>query len=461
MTTENSASSDAEKQALSTSAQTSPSTWILLAYGGLALPVSLAGLPILTYLPAFYARELHLSAGLVGVVFLSARLWDGFSDILIGWLSDRSMSRFGRRKPWAIVGAPFLMASTWFLCNPPQGAGLAYLALWAGLFYTAWTAVYIPYVSWGTELSNDYIERSRVTSFRESFNMLGNLFFATGPLLFLAADAPLHAVLFLITVTVLTLTPLTALPLGLFVRDSVPAQRIETNLLKGLSALAKDRVLIRFVAAALCIHITGGVANSLAVFSFSVGLQLPNKLFLVIFIIYVSALSTLPLLMRLGKRVEKHHLLAGATMIQAISYCALIWVPAGNFPIVAAVWIAIGIANSAMMILPTSILADIIDHGEVTEGQRRSGAYVAIYNLLFKVGLALGVGLSFGLLELVHYDPSAAHYSAADARNIRLLGFGLPGAFLIPAAVLLLKHPITKKVQQRLRGQINSSSGEL
>jgi len=92
---------------------------MLLAYGSLALPLSLAEIPIIVYLPAFYAKELHLSAGWVGMAFLSARLWDGVSDLLIGGLSDRSRSRWGRRKPWVIAGAPFLMGSLWFLCNPP------------------------------------------------------------------------------------------------------------------------------------------------------------------------------------------------------------------------------------------------------------------------------------------------------------------------------------------------------
>src|SRR5262245_10344594 len=112
------------------------------------MPLCLAVVPIVNYLPAFYAQELHLNVALVGLVFLAARLWDGASDLLVGWLSDRSTSRFGRRKPWVVLGAPFLMVSTWFLCNPPEGAGLGHLALWAAFFYSAWTAMYIPFLSW-------------------------------------------------------------------------------------------------------------------------------------------------------------------------------------------------------------------------------------------------------------------------------------------------------------------------
>jgi glycoside/pentoside/hexuronide:cation symporter, GPH family len=432
------------------------SQWTLLAYGGVALPLSLAGLPILTYLPAYYAQELHLSAALVGVVFLGARLWDAISNLLIGWLSDRSLSQWGRRKPWVIVGAPFLMASTWFLCNPPNGSGLAYLALWALLFYTAWAAMYIPYLSWGAELAGDYVERSRVTSFRETFTMLGNLFFAAGPLVFLADGAPLHEVLRLISLAVLLMVPLTVLYLWLGVRDRPPAQQLQTPLLEELTGVLRDRVLIRFAVATLAFAIGDGVANSLLVFFFAVGMQLPNKVFWAIFVLYVATLCAVPLMLHVAKHVEKHRLLAVGVAIQVLAYAGLAAAPPGNFPIVVMLEIVLGIANSAMLVLPTSMLADMIDHGEVASGQRRAGAYVAVYNLVLKLGMAVGVGLAFGLLAWVGYEPDAVRHGAADITHIRLLAFGLPCLLQLPVIVLYFKHPITKKIQQRLQEQIRS-----
>lgn len=431
----------------------------LLAYGGLALPLCLAEIPIVLYLPAFYAQELKVSAGLVGVVFLTARLWDGLSDLLIGWLSDRSMSRWGRRKPWTVLGAPFLMVSTWFLCNPPQSAGLAYLGVWAALFYTAFTAVKIPHLSWGTELATDYVERSRVTTFRETFTMLGSLLFAAAPLVFLTADAPLHEVLFLMSLTVLCMVPLTIVPLSVCVPDPAPKHRIETHLFKELAELTKDRVLIRFVIAILAFTIGEGVVSSLFVFYVSVGLQLSHKLYWAALILYVATLSAVPLMLRLARHAEKHRLLAGGVAIQVLVYGAFVLVPTGNFSILAALEIVLGVANSAMLILPTSILADIIDYGEVRSGERRSGAYVAVYNLVYKLGMALGVGLSFALLALVHYDPSAAHHGVADVNSIRLLAAGLPCLLEVPVIILYLTHPITKKIQRQLREQINSRHG--
>lgn len=439
-----------------TTIQAVQTKWTLLAYGGLALPIAVSEVPIISYLPAFYAQELHLSVGLVGMVFLVARLWDAAYDLLVGWLSDRSISRFGRRKPWAIVGAPFLLVSTWYLCNPPQGSGLIYLGIWATLFYTAFTSVRIPHQSWGAELATGYVERSRVFAFREAFTMLGTLFTAVAPLIFLAEGAPLRDILFLLAITVVVTVPLTALPLGLWVRDPPQQHRPHTRILKELASLAQDRILRRFALARLLFYTEEGIANSLLVFSVTVGLQLPGKIFWLIFVIWIATLCSLPITLRLARRIEKHRLLAGGLAIYAVAFCALLLIPPGHFIVTAIVYAAIGLSNGAVVVLPPSIVADIIDHGEVTSGERRSGAYMAIDNLMLKLGMALGVGLSFGLLQLINYDPGAAQHTAAEAGNIRLLGFGLPALLLIPSIVLFLKHPITKKVHDQLRAQIEA-----
>lgn len=439
-----------------TAAQPRRQSRALLAYGSLALPLSLAEIPIILYLPAFYARELSLSAALVGAVFLVARLWDGLSDILVGWLSDRTRSRFGRRKPWVVVGAPFLMISTWFLCHPPQHVGFLYLAIWTTLFYTSFTAVKIPHLSWGTELATDYVERSRVTTYREAFTMLGNLIFVSLPLIFLGTNPPLGQVLLLIVLTVLCSAPVCALLSSVFVCDAPPAHPVKAKLVEDWTGLLRDRILVRFLVARLFWAVEEGVANSLLVFSFAVGLQLPSKLFIAVFVLYVATLCALPITLSLARRVEKHRLLALGVMIQALTYAAVVFIPSGHLAVVLLLWALLGLANTAMLSLPTSILADIIDSGELTAGERRSGTYVAADNLVFKIGMALGVGLSFELLSLAGFSPSATQYTAADSLHLRLLGFGLPSLLSIPPAILYAMHPITRGIQQKVRDRIDS-----
>ena len=83
---------------------------------------------------------------------------------------------------------------------------------------------------------------------------------------------------------------------------------------------------------------------------------------------------------------------------------------------------------------------------------------MAALNLVMKIGLALGVGVAYGFLEIVGFDPSAASHTAEDVFKIRLAGYGLTSALLIPAFYILWKFPITKKVQRELRRQIEANA---
>ena len=432
------------------------SVGVLLIYGGLALPLCIAETPIIAYLPAFYARELHLGVSLVGLVFLLARLWDGVSDILVGWTSDLLTSRFGRRKPFVVVGAPLLMASTWFLCNPPKGAGLIYLSIWVILFYASFTSVKVPHISWGTELATEYVDRSRVTTYREAFTMIGFLLFVTAPLVMSEDESHLAGVLFLIAVVTLVTVPMATVPLGIFVGDPIVTQRDTRKPFSEFLALARNSTFMRYLIARLLYATEEGVANSLLVFSFSVGFDLHNKLFQAIFFLYVANLLTMPITLRLARKVDKHRILAIGLSIQACVYLVMTFAPAGNFNCIVFLYIIVGCAGTAILSMPSSILADIIDRGEADSGSRSSGAYVAVDNLIYKLGMALGVGISFGLLGLFHFDPSAEHHSAADVLHIRLLGFALPCILSAASMVVYLRHPITREMQQELRQKLES-----
>ena len=433
------------------------STPRLVAYGGMALPQSLAEVPILLYLPAFYAQEIGLSTALVGAAFLFARCWDGFSDLAVGWLSDKTNLSWGRRKPWVIAFVPCLMLATWVLCNPPRDAGLLYLICAAIFFYSADAAVKIPYHSWGAELATDYAERNRVVGFREAFAMLGSLLFVTAPLVLLPADAPLSQVLLLISITVLIIYPITAIPLIAFVRDA-PRSQPTPPPLSALVSLSKDRVLRGFLLWVIIFNVANSIINSLAVFAFGVGLQLEDQLFWIIFLLYVSTLCVAPIAVRLAGRYEKHRALAISTLIVAGTYIAHVFVPPGNFPIVAGLWIFAGLGNAATLILPTSLLADVIDNSEANTGVNQAGIHMAAYNLVKKIGMALGVGVAFGALSLVGFDPSVAHHTTSDAINIRLLAFAVPGLILVVTAIVIWRHPITRDVQTSLRARIETSS---
>ena len=151
-------------------------------YGLVNLPTSIVGLPIALYIPAFYSQSLGLSLAAVGTLIALSRISDVVTDPLIGVASDRLRSRFGRRKPWMVIGMPLKILSLWMLFVPDSDFAVRlwqtmggenvtnlYLFVWISFLYLGFTIVDLPYRAWGAELSPDYDERSRVTGWREAF----------------------------------------------------------------------------------------------------------------------------------------------------------------------------------------------------------------------------------------------------------------------------------------------------
>ena len=104
-----------------------------------------------------------------------ARITDVITDPLIGYLSDRTKSKFGRRKPWMAVGAIVMMTAAFLLFNPKEGVTNSYLLIWSMLLWLGWTMINIPYYAWGAELSENYDERTRITGWRQVFAYAGNV----------------------------------------------------------------------------------------------------------------------------------------------------------------------------------------------------------------------------------------------------------------------------------------------
>ena len=90
----------------------------MMLYGLVNLPTSIVGLPIALYIPAFYSQSLGLSLAAVGALIALSRLSDVVTDPLIGVASDRLRSRFGRRKPWMVLGMPLKILALWMLFVP-------------------------------------------------------------------------------------------------------------------------------------------------------------------------------------------------------------------------------------------------------------------------------------------------------------------------------------------------------
>ena len=155
-----------------------------LAYAAPAFALAVVGIPIYVYIPKFYSDVVGVNIAIIGYVLLSVRIFDAITDPLIGFLSDKTHSRFGRRRPYIAIGAIFLALAIYLLFNPPDASGLT-VTVWftAGIFslFLFWTIVVVPYESLGPEISMDYHERTTLFGLRDGLLIAGTLAAASSP----------------------------------------------------------------------------------------------------------------------------------------------------------------------------------------------------------------------------------------------------------------------------------------
>ena len=119
------------------------SGWRLAAFSSFAVPVAAAQMPVGVYLPAIYAQHYGIPLATLGLLFLAERLWGAAADPVIGILSDRTRSRFGRRRPWIAAGGLLFGLSAIALFFPGDAVSAWQLGLTLFVFYLGWSMMQI------------------------------------------------------------------------------------------------------------------------------------------------------------------------------------------------------------------------------------------------------------------------------------------------------------------------------
>ncbi len=117
------------------------------AYAGINVPTYMLHVPVLSVLPALYGKYSHIPLALLGAILLATRILDAVIDPFIGYWSDRTRSRFGRREPWMVAGAFVSIVAVYFAFRPSQTTGAAYFLVWSALLYIGWTLIEIPHTA--------------------------------------------------------------------------------------------------------------------------------------------------------------------------------------------------------------------------------------------------------------------------------------------------------------------------
>lgn len=449
-------------------------------YGLPNVALSVVHLPTAVYVTGFYSQNLGLSLGAIGLIILLSRLTDVFTDPVVGILSDRWRTKWGRRKPWIAAGIPLMVVTVWLLFVPPpavfesgQNWGLAYLAAILILYYLSNTFIDLPYKAWGADLSPNYRERSLVTGFRESYGFLGLILVLAIPVVMTMYGLnKLADWVFAIAVATAILLPLLFLPalFGVKETEAEAKPRPEITWSRGLRIIWRNGPFMRLVWVGLLLITTTSMTAALSLLFVTHAMGQPKFFPVFVMFYYLASVAGIPIWMAISKRLGKHKATALAIFWLSLWSAPIPFVGADQFWVFFALMMLKGSAVGALYFIPASMAADVIDIDTLRTGEQRTGLYFSIWGMVLKGAAGIGTALATAGAGYFGFDPTCASPAlpreAATCMNSASSIFALANFYsIIPAVVavaavpLLWSYPVTEERQKRLRAQIARRNG--
>jgi len=421
-------------------------------YGSGDLGFSLVGTIIGAYFLFFLTDVVGIKPAVAGIAILIGRTWDYLNDPLIGHLSDRTRSKWGRRRPFLLFGAlPFALAFTLMWYRPPFESQVALAVYYAAayvLFDAAATFVYMPYFALTPELTEDYDERTSLTSYRMFFSLLGGLLAFTIPLMIVGSFTPANANKVLLMGAIFGLG--SALPLLLVFfntkeRDEFVAQE-KPKFLDSIKAALKNKPFIFGAVIYLLTWVCMDILQTILLFFIKYVLKLEGMSDIIMALIFVTAIIALPFWEYASRKLNKRMAYVYGVVFWAVAQILLITVgPLVPMPVLVILCIMAGIGVSAAHVLPWAILPDAIEWDEYKTGERHEGMFYSLVTLMGKIASSIAIPLTAIMLDVTGYIPNSAQQPASALLGIRLLIGPVPAVFLTISIIFALKYPLERE----------------
>jgi Na+/melibiose symporter-like transporter len=429
----------------------------LVAYSLPSLVSSVAALPLVLFVPAFYAEDLGVPLAAVGVALAASRLLDVVTDPLIGIASDRLAFGWGRRKPWIVLGTPLFAAALWQLFVPGAAASAGSLLAWSALLYLGFTMIDLPHKAWGAELSSDYDERSRVTGWREGLSTGGQVALLAALVTASArgvSDAAEQlrgiALVVVVALPLLVAAAVWAVPEG---RPEGFAHE-RRGLAAGLRLVAQNPAFRRMIGCVLFFVSGIAIQGTLHRLVLSDVMGDEVRFPLMLLVENVATLAAVPLWLRISFRIGKHRALAAAALWLAVLSLPLVFLREGDTTTLIVLIAIRGSSFASILFLANSIAADVIDLDTLASGEQRSGLYFAVWGMTTKLSLALGVLLGTALPAAFGYDPAAELTTPAVQGRLMAIYGGIPALLMALGVLFLRGFPVTRERHAAVRAEL-------
>jgi len=413
----------------------------------------------------FYTDVYGISAAAAGTIMLIARFWDMAIDPIIGVISDRTNTRWGKFRPYILFGAiPYAILAILTFTTPNFGetgkilyAGATYI-----LLMTAYAAINLPYSALGAVMTDDSYERAGLNTYRFIAGFIGQ-FIVTGLALTIAElfgngdkakgfqytvfiFAGLSLIFFFITFKT--------------TKERVQPPKEQVNSLKqDLRNLFKNKAWIILALVGIISFIMFAMQNAAIAYFFKYYLGRENNVQLFNVIGTIALIVALPLSKPLAKRFGNKNVFIGSSLISGLFFM-LIYLPGvSDLTIIYIFNIIAKMAYAPAVPILWTMIADSADYGEWTTGRRATGLYFSAAVFAQKAGWGLGAAIAGWILAASNFVPNMVQNNTA-LTGIKLLVSVIPGILYMSCALFMIFYKIDAKTTTLMKKELDAKRAQ-
>jgi GPH family glycoside/pentoside/hexuronide:cation symporter len=424
------------------------------------------------WLLIFYTDIYGISPAMAGVIMFVGSIWDALMDPIVGIISDRTNSRWGKFRPYLLWGSiPYAILAVMAFTTPAfEATGkFVYALITCLLLRTAYAFVNLPYSSLGAVMTNDSNERAGLNTFRFIAAYIGQ-FIVTGAALYLVKwlgawgnDGVINqAQGYQYTVALFAVLSIIFFLITFYTtkeRISAPKKQ-DNNVWQDFKYLFLNKAWIVLTVVGIVSFIMFAMQNAAIAYYFKYYIHNAENVQLFNILGTVALIVALPASKPLAKRFGNKAVYIASSIVSGVFF-ALIFVAGENLPLVYTFNILAKMAYAPAVPLLWTMLADVADFGEWKFNRRTTGLTFSASVLAQKLGWAIGAAAAGWILSVSHFVANADVQAETAMMGIRLLVSVIPGVLYASCAIVMAFYNLDTATMQQMKTELEQRNEQL
>jgi glycoside/pentoside/hexuronide:cation symporter, GPH family len=440
-----------------------------LFYGSGDIGFALTDTTIGVFFAIYLTDVVSLDPGLAALAVFIGRSWDYINDPLIGYISDRTRTRWGRRRPFLLFGfIPFALAFSMLWWTPPTSNAYllaGYYALAYMIYEFTATLVYMPYFALTPELTLDYDERTSLTSYRMAFSILGGMIAFIVPMIIIGSMSPENRdKVFLMGALFAWLAALPLLTVFFGTRERKEFMEQEPpRFTDSIKAALRNRTFIFASGVFLFTWAAIEIIQGVLLYFLKYRMNLEAQSELISASVFIAALLTLPFWVWLSQRWDKRRAyILGMIFLTLVMAVLVLIQPSISLAVVILLAALAGVGVGAVHVLTWAMIPDAIEWDQLHTGKRHEGMFYSLVTLFRKIASSLTLPIILLSLKWSGYVSNAPVQTPAAINTIRALTALVPALLLGLGILFALFYPLSRDRHEEIRHELAEqvSSGD-